>query len=221
MRCTPSTTSQAITGPTRTSTARDSPRRGGFPVLGSVGFRCSLQRVAESESVGLTSSESESCACAAPGRLAIDGVRILARHGRHAERQGVDVNGGTMSSNCAAALVDQEAEVYCPSRCSCRRRPRSVVDTSHPVADKHGVHGRPRNSDTVLPVMGYCSGSQRLGFRSAEDVIQSWNPHSTLAGQQIDCDDVPRMTTTTARLGMDVCRGSWRPHGQCLEALES
>ena len=60
--------------------------------------------------MGLTSSESESCACAAPGLLAIDGVRILARHGRHAERQGVDVNGGTMSFDCAAALVNQEAE---------------------------------------------------------------------------------------------------------------
>ena len=56
------------------------------------------------------SSEFESCACAAPALLAIDGVRILARHGRHAERQGVDVDGGTMPFDCAAALVELDAE---------------------------------------------------------------------------------------------------------------
>ena len=45
--------------------------------------------------------------------LAIDGVRIFARRGRYAERQGVDVDGGTMSSNCAATLADTKAE--CPA----------------------------------------------------------------------------------------------------------
>ena len=95
------------------------------------------------------------------------------------------------------------------------------MDTSHPVADKHGVHGRPRNSDTVLPVMGYCSGSQRLGFRSAEDVIQSWNPHSTLAGQQIVCDEIPRMTTTWMKSGRDIRRGSGRPTAKCLMSRSS
>ena len=45
----------------RTSTARASPGGGEFPDPGSVGSQYSRQRVAESESVGLMSSESKSC----------------------------------------------------------------------------------------------------------------------------------------------------------------
>ena len=84
--------------------------------------------------------------------LAIDVVRVLARRGRHAERQGVDVDGGTMSSNCAAALADPAAE--CADAdvdvvsadgplASWKSTLWSLVNTSHPEADQHGVHGRP------------------------------------------------------------------------------
>ena len=93
----------------------------------------------------MTSSESESCACAAPGLLVIDGVRILARHGRHAERQGVDVDGGTMPFDCAAALVELDAECaalvdadvdgVAEDETPAFWKPRCVVDTFHPEAD--------------------------------------------------------------------------------------
>ena len=42
--------------------------------------------------------------------LAIDRVRVPARRNRHAERSVVDVDGSTMWSVCAAALVDPGAE---------------------------------------------------------------------------------------------------------------
>ena len=92
------------------------------------------------ESVVLTNSESESYACVAPTLLAIDGVQVLARHGRHAEGWVVGVDGSTMSSNCAATLVVQEAEcaalaaadVDVVAECETLApwTPMSVVDTS-------------------------------------------------------------------------------------------
>ena len=70
--------------------------------------------------------------------LAIDVVRVLARRGRHAERQGVDVDGGTMSSNCAAALADPAAE--CADADVDRRLSRwttSFVEVDSVVSSEH------------------------------------------------------------------------------------
>ena len=174
--------------------------------------------------MGLTSSESESCACAAPGLLAIDGVRILARHGRHTERQGVDVDGGTMSFDCAAALVELDAEcdalaaadVDVVAECETLApwTPMSVADRSTPRLTSTGSTDGLENR-ILFCLRREAARDRSDDIRSEEHVVQSWNSHSTLAARHIDCDEVPR-NTTRAKSGGNVRRRSQRPHDQCL-----
>ena len=76
-----------------------------IPRPGCGSSRCSRQRATENESVGLTSSKSVSCACAAavsflPSTVYKQSLRV-ARSGRHAERRAVDVEESTMRSDFA------------------------------------------------------------------------------------------------------------------------